>query len=249
VSGDVAAAWGVLGGGAPLLWAAIAALAAVLTVDDTGYAQTWLSLPLPSGLLAGALAGDAGTGLVVGTLFQLVTLGNLPVGRSLSVDPVPAVVGTTGGAILAGAAVGDPWRGDGAALGAWLLLFCCVASLLGQVALRAERRSRWRWVRLGARSLLDGGTRRIARIQLVSLLITGLRGAGMALLWMVLVQAVWLPLQARLPAEAWRALALVPLLAPWLAIGTILDRFGSRAAIPPMVFWAVAGFLALRYLG
>jgi len=71
----------------------------------------------------------------------------------------------------------------------------------------------------------------------------------MALLWMVLVQAVWLPLQARLPAEAWRALALVPLLAPWLAIGTILDRFGSRAAIPPMVFWAVAGFLALRYLG
>lgn len=236
-------------GGEPLSWLALAGLAAILSIDDTAFAQTWLSLPLPAGLLTGLVLGEPVTGLIVGTLAQLATLGNLPVGRSYPAEPVAATVGVAGGAILAGARIAAPWRGDGALLAGWLLAAICLASLAGRFAVQAERRAHWRWVRLSARTLVDGDLGRISRIGGFCVAVTGLRGAVLGLLWAGAVQAVWLPSLTLLPVGVGAGVRLLPLVAIWLAVGTVIERFGPRHAAPRVVGWAVAGFLALRYFG
>jgi PTS system mannose-specific IIC component len=229
-------------------WVAVALLAAVLALDDTAFAQTWLSLPAPAGLLTGLVLGEPLMGLAVGVLCQCVMLGNLPVGVSFALDPVTAVVGVTAGAIFADWAPAGLLDPGGAARWGWLLVACCLASLAGHAAIAGERRLHLVWMQEGARTLRDGKVARVERLHVRCLLVTAVRGALLATLWAAVTVAVWLPLFGVLPAAVVAALALLPVAAPALAVGTIIERFGYRAATPAVALWGVAAFLATRYL-
>lgn len=232
----------------PQAWALVGMLAAVLALDDTAFAQTWLSLPAPAGLLAGLVLGEPLVGLAVGVLCQCVMLGNLPVGVSVALDPVTAVVGVTAGAVFADWAPAGLLAAGGAARWGWLLVACCLASLAGHVAVAGERRLHLLWMQEGARTLRDGKVVRVERLHARCLLVTAARGALLAILWAAVTALAWLPLFDLLPSAVLTALALLPLAAPGLAIGTIIERFGYRAAAPAVALWGAAAFLAARYL-
>ncbi len=232
----------------PQAWAIVASLAAVLALDDTAFAQTWLSLPAPAGLMTGLVLGDPLVGLAVGVLCQCVMLGNLPVGVSVALDPVTAVIGVTAGAIFTDWAPAGLLASGGAARWGWLLAACCLASLAGHVAVAGERRLHLIWMQAGARTLRDGQVARVERLHARCLLVTAARGALLATLWAVVTVVAWLPLFDALPAAVVTALALLPVAAPGLAVGTIIERFGYRAAAPAVALWGAAAFLATRYL-
>lgn len=232
----------------PQVWGLVAALGAVLALDDTAFAQTWLSLPAVAGLLTGLVLGDPLAGLAVGVLCQCVMLGNLPVGVSVALDPVTAVIGVTAGAIVAGFTPAGLLAPGEAARWGWLLLACCLASLAGHAVIAGERRLHLAWMQEGARTLRDGKVARVERLHVRCLLVTAVRGALLATIWAAATLVLWLPLFAGLPAAAVTALALLPVAAPGFAVGTIIERFGYRAATPAVALWGVAAFLATRYL-
>ena len=76
-------------------WPLLVLLGMVLAMDENSLAQTWLSQPLPAGILAGCLAGDPATGALLGVLMQLVVIGNFPVGASFCLDTGSAVLGVS----------------------------------------------------------------------------------------------------------------------------------------------------------
>ncbi len=215
----------------PVAWLAL--LAMVLSLDETALAQTWLSQPLPAGLLAGAVCGDPGTGLAVGLPFQLVTLANLPVGQTFTGEKVAAVVAGVGGAVLTGQALPQlAHRAPEAAAGAlgWTLVAVCLFSLVGHRIVQVERSTHFQWMLEGHRTLWDGRTARLERLLARCLAATALRGLVLCLLWLTLMVGFWLPLYALLPPRLVRALALLPLLAPPLAVAALGDLYGWRNA-------------------
>jgi mannose/fructose/N-acetylgalactosamine-specific phosphotransferase system component IIC len=207
-------------------------LGALLALDETSYAQTWFSQPLPAGVLAGVVAGDPLSGLAVGLPLQLVVLGNLPVGQTFTGEAVAPVVAGVGGAILSGYHLVPPTalpssQAPDARLG-WILVGVVLFSIAGSWVVRAERRAHFLWMQEGHRGLRDGRLERFDMILLRCLLATALRGFGLALIWLTVLILLWLPLLAYLPLRARVALAWLPLLTVPLGLGILIDRYGLR---------------------
>ncbi|MFH1842804.1 MAG: PTS sugar transporter subunit IIC [bacterium] len=225
----------------PLL--SLALLGAVLTLDDTALAQTWLSQPLPAALLAGMVCGAPLTGLMLGIPFQLVTLGNLPVGQSFFSDKVSAVVAGVGAAALSGQTLSF-WPGATTMTGAsgmlgWILLAMVLCSFAGHWSIQLERRAFVVWMQEGHRSLRDGKLRRFDLILLRCLATTALRGFGLSLLWLCVLVLVWIPVYQQLPSRLQDALAIMPMLVPPLAVGILLNLYGAKRNW----VWMFGGFL------
>ena len=72
----------------------------VSSLDSTAAWQVMISQPLVNAIVTGLLLGDVTTGAILGTLFQIVWGGSLPVGASAFPDGATAGVIGTGGAIL-----------------------------------------------------------------------------------------------------------------------------------------------------
>jgi len=72
----------------------------LLSLDSTAALQVMLSQPLVAGSVAGLLAGDVATGLVVGATLQLVWIGVLPVGAAPFPDGAVAGVAGVGAAAM-----------------------------------------------------------------------------------------------------------------------------------------------------
>lgn len=240
-----------------LFWPLLALLGALLAMDENSLAQTWLSQPLPACTLAGLLAGDPVSGMLLGFMLQLVVVGNLPVGASFELDSVSAALGMTVGAVQSG------WRldalssvlgpADGAGLAAarlgWLIVMVAAASLVGGRLVKLERGLRLGWMLDGYRSVRDGDLRRLEGLHRRSLMVTGLRGAVLTLAWALTVRLLWDLGPEYLPASVSRALGLVPLLVPALAVGTLVDRFGLRQAWPLVAGLAVGVLVLIKVMG
>jgi len=229
----------------------LGALSVLLSLEDTSLAQTWLSQPLPAGILAGLVCGDPQTGLAIGLPFQLVTIGNLPVGQVTSGEQVGAVVAAVGGTVASGNRLLWPFPPEPGAAGllGWVLLGTVLLSLAGHWAVRGERRVHFLWMLAGGRSLREGNLGRFERIHGLCLGITALRGLLLALCWLGVMILLWIPLYAWLPGRLVRALAYLPLLTPPLAVGLMLDRYGFRSGWGWVLAGLAAAFLAVRLLG
>lgn len=233
------------------LWGAIALLGAVLALDETSLAQTWLGQPLPTGIVAGLVFGDPLAGLAVGWCMQLVVLGNLPVGSSHTLDATSATLGVLAGALAAGWRSGAESSADVGALvtgGDWqiglLVVLAAVASSLGGRLVSLQRRAHLAWKLAAYRDIRDGRFEVVERLQRRALAFGAARGAALTLTWALLVALVW-PALHRVPDRARDVFALVPMLAVVLAVGNICDRFGWRRAILPVAAVGGLGF-ALR---
>jgi mannose/fructose/N-acetylgalactosamine-specific phosphotransferase system component IIC len=209
----------------------LAVAAAFLVLDDTSLAQTWLGQPLPASLLAGLICGEPATGLAIGLPFQLLTVGNLPVGQTFTGDRISAVMAGVAAATLSDwqlSVLAEPMSSETAARLGWILIAVAVASSLSHWVVQFERRMHFLWMLEGHRSLRDGNLLRFDLIHLRCLLATALRGAGLVLIWLVLFVFFWIPSLDQLPPRLLEALAYLPLLTPALAVGILLDRYGWR---------------------
>jgi len=183
---------------------ALGFLAALLSLDDTALAQTWLSQPLPAGIVTGAFCGDPLTGLAVGLPCQLIMIGNIPVGRSFTGEIVCAIVATVGGLILSGHQFNQPVFGGittQAGLLGWAMVGFVSLSWIGQWIIKTERKAHLVWMLAGHRSLRDGNTNRIEYLHARCFFAVGLRGFTLGILWVILMTEVWLPMFSLLPAR------------------------------------------------
>jgi len=225
----------------------LALLGAALALDETAFAQTWFSQPLPAAILAGLVCGDPVTGLALGLPAQLVSLGNLPIGQTLVGERTSPVVAAVGAAALAGHRLPVLFQGgSGAEAGrlGWLLLAVVGVSLLGRWVIRAERQLHFRWMTAGLRSLRDGRLERLERAQRLCLAATALRGAAGALLWLGVFRLAWLPAFERLPTATKAALAVLPLLTGPLAVAALLELYGTRSGLRWLGIGLAAGAAA-----
>ncbi len=218
---------------ADLPWLAmigLGGLGAVLSLDDTGLVQSWFSQPLPAGILAGAVCGDVQTGLVLGLPFQLLALGNLPVGQTFVGDRIGAVIVGTGALVLGGRELTTAalLGGDGAPLLGWLLTAMVLGSLVGHWGVQLERQAHFLWMIAGHRTLRDGRLAWLDRMHVRCLAVTAVRGFVAVLGGLLLLMWVWIPFFEYVPDRARAALALMPWLTPAIAAGVLLDRFGPR---------------------
>lgn len=225
-----------------LAWLGLAVLGAVLAVDETAFAQTWLSQPLPAALLAGLVVGEPAAALAPGVLMQLLVLGNLPVGMASSQDASSATVGVVGGALIAG------WSPDlatgtfGWQLGL-MLVAMAAASAAGGRLVTLERRSHLAWKLAAYRELRDGDFGVVDRLHRRALRACALRGAGASLLFAVLVGLGWPAVVAAMPDAGQKVLALAPWLVLPLAVGAMSDRMGHRRAAPWLLGTLAVGLL------
>lgn len=220
-----------------------ALLSAILSMDDVSLAQTWFGQPLPAGVLAGFMLGDPVIGLAVGLPLQLVLLGNLPVGRTFTGESTSAAIAVVSGMIISGHSlmpVDLGLAGLRMDLLGWLLLGAVLLSLIGNVIVSAERSSHAYWMLEGGRSLRDGSLQRVDRIQARCLFATFLRGLILGGLFTVAIIRLWLPLFPDLPERVHQGLGFLPLLAPGLGIGIMIDHYGPAVSWR----WILAGGLA-----
>ena len=212
----------------------VAVLGGWLVLDDTAWAQTWISQPLPAGLLAGLAAGDPLTGLAVGLPLQLVLVGNIPVGQSFVGDPTVAVVGAVSAAVLSGHNLRSALvTGEfGLPLLGWLILGAALLSVAGHTVVQAERRAHVPWMLEGHRTLRDGDLSRITRLHRRCLAVTFLRGAVGAVLATLILARLWIPLLAHLPERIHDASGILAVLLPGLGLGTAVERYGLVRSLP-----------------
>lgn len=228
--------------------AATALLGALLVLDDTAYAQTWLSQPVCGGVLAGLVWGHPGAGLALGLTVQLLSLGNLPVGQAFVGERVGPLLGAVGAASAAGWNPGLPFGGPGAEAGrlGWLLLAVSLGSCLGDRLVRWERVWHTRLVAGAMRGLREGRLEVLERAHRSSLAGVAIRGALTTLAVWGLVALLWIPAYERLPDRIVAALALLPWFAPAVAIGSLVELYGSRAGAR-WIAGGAAGTLALAW--
>lgn len=225
------------------VWGAMALsalLGGVLCLDESALVQSWLSQPLPAALLTGLVWGRPDLGLALGVPLQLILAANLPVGQSFVGDAVTATVAVTGAAakLQPGPAGADPGFPD-AALWGWLLLGVLLLSFAGHWIIAAERTAFGVWMHEGRLSLRDGDMRRLESLHRRCLMLTFLRGAVLSVLFLVLVQEIWLPLLRAAGPFCGRWAAWLPLLLCGAGLGSLWERFNMRRAW----VWVAAGML------
>ncbi len=230
-------------------WWGTALLGGVLALDETAVAQTWLSQPLPAGLLAGMLTGDPVTGLVLGATVQLLVLGDLPIGETNLRDRLSPLLGAVLACRLAGWQLVFPWDAPDQAwrLG-WLLPSLAAGALLGRYILGAERELHGRWMLAALRSVRRGDERIVSRTHLGCLAVTAARGALLPVAWAVLLLVLWLGPGGRLSPPVRAAAGLLAWWPPAVAGGALLDLYGTRAGRPVLAVGVLLG-LALWWGG
>ena len=154
-----------------------AVLGGVLGLDVVSFPQAQLSRPLVAATLAGALAGHADAGLLIGAALELVALDTLPVGASRYPEWGSASV--VGGALYAGL----PVESEGAMTSSLVAaLATAMVSGYSMVLLRTQNAV---WARKRRERLEAGSRNTVIRLQIGSLTADLVRGAlltGVALI-------------------------------------------------------------------
>ena len=149
-------------------------------VDLVSVPQMMIARPIVAGTVAGAILGDAETGLKLGVVFELLQYDILPVGAVRYPEYGPATVAAVATAHAAAGALG---LGLGAVVG-------LITGLVGGVAIHLLRHVNSRIVHAASAALESGDPRALLRVHIGAMLRDLLRaalvtGLGLALAWMV----------------------------------------------------------------
>lgn len=223
-------------------WCLYGGWALICGLDRVAVAQLQICRPLVAATVAGAVLGNAATGLALGLSLELLWLARLPVGVVLPPDDTQAAIAATGLAVLA-----PNWGlEDPMAARAFGLLFAAAAAPLGEVGDRMVRTANIHLQRLAAEAVQTDRLARLSRLHLRGVL----HFASASLLFLLLLWALGLAilipggpwLQTVLAAPAPFILAFCPLL------GIVAIVAQARTIGPMRLFLAGFGVVYLWIL-
>ena len=206
---------------APLDVVPFALLGATLGLDMVSFPQAMWSRQLVSATVAGALAGNAAAGLLVGAVLELIALETLPFGASRYAEWGTA--GVVGGAVYAG------FPAAGMTPGALpVAVFCALATAVvssrSMVIVRTLNGSATR----RARTALDGGDVGVVRaLQLRGLGLDLVRGFVVTLVALVLLAPLAREIVGEWEGTLITSRAVVTMLAATIAAGAVWTTFHS----------------------
>lgn len=137
----------------------VSAIGGLIGLDRTALGQFMISQPIVAGPLIGWILGDAGTGLVIGAVLEMLWVMDMPIGTFVPADSTIAAVWATASAIIGSAGDATP-----AVAGFSVLL---TAGLV-PVTMKADALLRKRNARLAAYAAAGEGedaVRRLVRAQ------------------------------------------------------------------------------------
>jgi len=222
---------------------ALALLAGLAAVERKGFLQAMLSRPIALAPVAGIALGDAAGGLTLGAPLELLWLGAVNLGAALPVHEALGTAAITGGAVLAGRALGT---GVTPAVAALAVAICAPLALAGRRADVLVEGVNERLFARAERLLAAGEPRAAVRANLYGL---GLPFAIAALL----APAGAALAAALIPALLRAAPGAAPLLAAgWVAFVAFACASGAKALRAPRAsaffFAAFAVAAALLFL-
>ena len=198
-----------------------ALLGALLGLDVVSFPQAMISRPIVAATLAGALAGNAASGLLVGVLLEMVALETLPVGASRY--PEWGTASVVGGALFAA---------DGAGrVGALVLsvLAAIATAWVGGWSMYGLRRLNGAWAKRALPALNAGARGAVVGLQLRGMGADLLRGALLTFLALLLFRPALAMLVGRWSLPDDLSLAIVAGLSAGVA-GAAAWRLGHVAS-------------------
>lgn len=149
-------------------WLLLCATGALVGADDTSWLQVMVSRPVVAATAAGAVVGDAASGLLAGAVLELMVLPYPPMGATRTPDP--GVAGVVGGAAFAA-------TGGGTAALAGGVLAGWAAGWIGEWTVRALRR--WNGRLVGRPGELSGDPSRLESRHRWAVRLDVVRGAAL----------------------------------------------------------------------
>jgi mannose/fructose/N-acetylgalactosamine-specific phosphotransferase system component IIC len=219
----------------PLVYLVLVLFGGWMAVDGTSCGQFMLSRPFVAATVAGAIAGDATAGALLGVVLEAFHLAILPVGAAKYPEAGPAAV--VGGAALAAA-------GPSAGGLVTVVLFVLAAEWVGSESIRYLRRATISWT--SVRSAAVAGPVDLERRHLGAMAIDFLRGAALVAIGVAVISLL-LPAVATvwgLPAAVAAMLRVV------LVVGLLASSarlFAGRARL--FLLGAAGGLLFLLIRG
>jgi mannose/fructose/N-acetylgalactosamine-specific phosphotransferase system component IIC len=221
-----------------------ALLAGLLSLDLTAVGQFMLCRPLMAGWLCGVLLGDAGAGLALGGIMEMIWIGSLPVGSLILPDlTIGAVFSAAAAILLRHLEPSLAWE----ACALWGLLVGLVVAWLGGLCEQWQRRWHTSLIQRLEEDL-DAGREGFGRAISLSLGASFLRGALLIWLSLTLLLAPMFWLLELLPPYAKEALARSYWLSLVLGFVVMLDHFWERRWLPAAAISFVAGVLGIYVL-
>jgi PTS system mannose-specific IIC component len=201
----------------PAGYVGTAALGAVLGLDVVSFPQAMLSRPLVAATLAGALAGHAETGLLIGATLELFALETLPIGASRYPEWGSAAV--VGGTLFAIAEGTETAVSPGAMSVA--VLFAIATAWVGSRSMVLLRQINGRLARRHIEDLATGSARTVVGLQLTGLALDFVRGFLLTLVALLLTLPAQLVVLGRWRSPAMESRAVVVAMAAIVAGGAV----------------------------
>ena len=218
----------------------LALLGGVLGLDTVSFPQAMLSRPIVGATLAGAILGDAGSGLLVGATLELFAVDTLPFGASRYPEWGSAAV--IGGALFAKAGDFQSGRLTTAVLAS------LVVAWIGGWSMVQVRKLNAYWARSRHDAVASGARRTVIGLQVAGLAADFVRGVGLTAVGLMVVHPLQVATLERWGSDAPLSRAMVAGAAGAVALGAAYKLFHTVPGFRWEFLLGAAGGLALVIL-
>ncbi len=201
----------------PLDYVPFALLGGVLGLDVVSFPQAMISRPIVAATIAGAFAGSAMAGFLIGAILELFALGTLPFGASRYPEWGSAAV--SGGALHASL----PAPADGALAAA--LVAALATAWVSSHSMVWLRRLNAHWARVRLPLLARGSGRTVIGLQLIGLTADLVRGTVLTGVALALFNPLTTAAVARWSGDPLTTRALIGVLAAAAAAAAVWTLF------------------------
>jgi PTS system mannose-specific IIC component len=217
---------------------AISLLGGLISLDHRAALSFMISQPICGGLLTGLLLGSPAEGLLVGTIFQVMFLGFVPI-RGEKIPDVP-LGGLAASAcyIISLQRLGGHLASEGILL-LGSLFFGLLISLIGYGFYRVWESKTWALFKIAMESALTGRFKRAKAIHLSALIFHFLYGFILLVSLVPLGTALITMVCSRLGAEPGGSINALQYIVPFIGAGSLIRLYFSKSK----AFWFGAGFL------
>jgi mannose/fructose/N-acetylgalactosamine-specific phosphotransferase system component IIC len=218
----------------------LALIGGIIGLDTTAVGQIMISQPLVTGAIMGLILGDLPSGILIGTLLQLIWVMALPIGGAVPPDTCLTTILATTGGIMAGKS--SP---ESVMLAIVISFPAGFLSSRADVILRQFNIRLMHWVEL---KLEEGKPQALYRGVMLGVLLFFLKNFLLLIIFLPLVFIIVRNLLLFLPEWGKRGLEISLRLLPALGIAVIIESFTNRSRIPFFLAGGLISILVIEWL-